>query len=614
MRAEDVVERLQDLGDAEVAGLGDVGRELAPELAEHLLPRDVAVRDLVELLLEVGREIVLDVALEEALEESGDQPALVLGDELLLLEPDIAAVAQHRKRRGVGGGTADAELLHLLDQRRLGVARRRLGEVLLDGDPVLGQPIADIHRRQAAVVVFLVAAPRFRHVVAAFLVDGEEAVEALDLPGGAQAHLLRRRAGVDVDRRPLELGRGHLAGDGALPDHLVETGLLRLEPDRGRMTRDVGRPDRLVRLLGVLGLRLVAARALRQVAVAVILRDHPADRRERLGRDVDAVGPHVGDVAVLVEPLRDLHGAGGGEAELPRRLLLQRRGGERCRRIAADRLGLDRRHRVGAGAERRLDGAGGGLVGDVEPAELGAVVTHRAGDEAGGRRGLEGDLDAPVFLRLEQLDLALAVADQPQRDRLHPAGGAGAGKLPPQDRRQREADEIVERAAGEIGVDQIAVDLARVPHRVEDRVLGDRVEDDALDRLVLDRALRAEHLEQVPGDRLALAVRVGGKDQPVGAVHRRGDLRQPLARLGVHLPMHREVVLGIDRAVLRRQIADVPVGRDHLIARAQVLVDGLGLGRRFDDDDFHGCLGMAWVSGFGPVRWGHCGGIPSTPP
>ena len=112
VRAEQLVQRLQHLGDAEVVGLGDVGRELPPELAEHLLPGDVAVRDLVELLLEVGGEVVFDIALEEALEEGGDQPALVLGDELLLLEPDIAAVAEHGERRGVGGGPADAELLH----------------------------------------------------------------------------------------------------------------------------------------------------------------------------------------------------------------------------------------------------------------------------------------------------------------------------------------------------------------------------------------------------------------------------------------------------------------------------------------------------------------------
>jgi hypothetical protein len=36
-------------------------------------------------------------------------------------------------------------------------------------------------------------------------------------------------AGVDIDRRALELGGGHLASDGTLPDQLIEPGLLPLE-------------------------------------------------------------------------------------------------------------------------------------------------------------------------------------------------------------------------------------------------------------------------------------------------------------------------------------------------------------------------------------------------
>jgi hypothetical protein len=66
-----------------------------------------------------------------------------------------------------------------------------------------------------------------------------------------------------------------------------------------------------------------------------------------------------------------------------------------------------------------------------------------------------------------------------------------------------------------------------------------------------------------------------------------GDVGQALGRLGVDLPAHREVVVGLHRAVLRRQVADVAVGGQDRIVRAQVLVDGLGLGRALDDDDVH---------------------------
>ena len=61
----------------------------------------------------------------------------------------------------------------------------------------------------------------------------------------------------------------------------------------------------------------------------------------------------------------------------------------------------------------------------------------------------------------EFLDLQLAVADEPQRHRLHAAGRTRARQLAPQHRREREADEVIERAAGEVGVDQRARRSAR---------------------------------------------------------------------------------------------------------------------------------------------------------
>jgi D-lyxose ketol-isomerase len=63
----------------------------------------------------------------------------------------------------------------------------------------------------------------------------------------------------------------------------------------------------------------------------------------------------------------------------------------------------------------------------------------------------------------EAFDLALALDDHAQRDRLDAARRLGAGQLAPQHRREREADQIIERAAGAIGVDQIGIELARMP-------------------------------------------------------------------------------------------------------------------------------------------------------
>ena len=132
------------------------------------------------------------------------------------------------------------------------------------------------------------------------------------------------------------------------------------------------------------------------------------------------------------------------------------------------------------------------------------------------------------------------------------------------------------------------VDDARILHGVRDRLLGDGVEHHALDRMGLDRVLLLERFEHVPGDRLAFAVRVGGEDQLAGTFERAGDVGQALCRLWIDLPQHAEVGRGIDRAVLGRQVAHVAERRQHLVARAKILVDGLGFGRRFNDDNVHG--------------------------
>jgi hypothetical protein len=69
---------------------------------------------------------------------------------------------------------------------------------------------------------------------------------------------------------------------------------------------------------------------------------------------------------------------------------------------------------------------GGGLVGQgewlaVDPDELGGERV------AGGRR--EDRLDRPVLARGERLDLALALHDQTDRDRLHATGRQPAADL-----------------------------------------------------------------------------------------------------------------------------------------------------------------------------------------
>src|SRR5262249_25012435 len=134
-------------------------------------------------------------------------------------------------------------------------------------------------------------------------------------------------------------GGFHLARDHAQPNELVEPRLVVIEKrfHLARSAPDVGWPDRLVRLLRVLCLALVLARRGRHIVAAVTAADQAAGGGERLLRDVDAVGAHIGneadglavDVDAFIESLRDAHGVGGREPELAACFLLQSLGGGR---------------------------------------------------------------------------------------------------------------------------------------------------------------------------------------------------------------------------------------------------------------------------------------------
>ena len=205
--------------------------------------------------------------------------------------------------------------------------------------------------------------------------------------------------------------------------------------------------------------------------------------------------------------------------------------------------------------------------------------------------------DVRVFLGDEAFDFVFASADEPERHRLHAACGTRARQLAPQDRREIEADEVIERAAGEIGVDQVGVDLARIGHRIEHRLLGDGIEDHALDGLVADRLLAPEKVEHMPGDGLALAIGVGREEERVGFLDRVGNVVDALGRGRIHFPGHGEVIVRLHRPILGRQVADMAEGGQHLVARAEIFVDCLRLCGRFDDDDVHYFLPAGTISG-----------------
>src|SRR3546814_170787 len=111
--------------------------------------------------------------------------------------------------------------------------------------------------------------------------------------------------------------------------------------------------------------------------------------------------------------------------------------------------------------------------------------------------------------------------------------------------------------------------------------------DDALDVDVVEQPALAQDLLDMPRNRLAFAVRVGGEVEGVGTLQRIGDRADRPFGAIVDLPVHFEVRVRAHRAVPGRQVAHMAVGGEDGIIAAKILVDGLRLGRRFDDNDIH---------------------------
>ena len=114
--------------------------------------------------------------------------------------------------------------------------------------------------------------------------------------------------------------------------------------------------------------------------------------------------------------------------------------------------------------------------------------------------------------------------DKSHGDRLHAARRLGEwADLLPQHFGDGVAVEPIEDATGLLRIDEFHVDVAGVGDGLADRVLGDLVEDHAA-----DRDLGAQHLHEVPGDGLALAVLVRSEQECVGVLESLLQIRDGL--------------------------------------------------------------------------------------
>src|SRR5699024_8004276 len=153
-------------------------------------------------------------------------------------------------------GAADAAVLEGADEGGLRVPRGRGGGVAVRDELPGLQALALLHLRQALVRALVGVVP-VAAGLAALLVRGAGGAEGARGAGGAERRGATVRLPQQLHGRGGALGVGHLGGDGALPDQLVETELVARElPGHlgGRAEVITRGTDRLVRLLRGLGL------------------------------------------------------------------------------------------------------------------------------------------------------------------------------------------------------------------------------------------------------------------------------------------------------------------------------------------------------------------------
>ena len=552
--------------------------KVSVKFPQHALPGRGALLHGVQLLLHMGGEFQIGDVGEFFLHQRRHHPAQVGDVEVLALLHDILPVQDSGHGGGVGGGPADALLLHSPDQRGVGVMGRGLGEVLVPGEILQRQDLPLPQGRQGRFLLFLL-------LVLALLVHSGVAGEFQ--AGGAGAETVS--GGVDLHRDAVIHGVGHLAGHVAAPDQLVEPVLLSGQVFFELLRRPfhIAGADGLMGILGV-GLGLVAVGLRGIVVLAVAAENKALCGGDGLLGDPQGVGTHVGDQAhgalpldihALVELLGDGHGPPGRHGELPGRLLLHGGGGERGRGAA-----------LFVGALDALDSEGGvfrlpnhriHLFCGFQ-LRLFAILTVIAGGKGDLLQVVAQEVcvQGPVLLRLEGLDLPVPVIHHPGSHGLYPPGGEPAADLLPQQGAELVTHDPVQDTAGLLGIHQVLIDVPGLLDTLLNHLLGDLVKGHPPGLLVR----QVQKLLQMPGNGLALPVRVGGKVDHVGVFCgflQGGDnvllaLDGLIDRLEIVLQVHAQHALG--------QVPQMAHAGGDLEILAQIFPDGFGLRRRLHDD------------------------------
>ena len=587
------------------------------EVGGHLL---FATCDLVEVLFHERGEVVVDVVTEVLLKETDDGESLERRDQSRALLANVAPILNGRDDRRVRRRPADAEFLESLHETRLGVPGRglRLMHRRVHGDRVEDLPFAEFGKMPLLVVSGGVG------IVDVLDIGLQEAGEQ-DGPAGR-----RELTSTPADRRgtaypklqALTLRVLHLAGDGALPDQVVEPGLIGSGPERtGDGLRVLepftGGPDRLMGFLRTFRLLAVEAGRVGQVLLAETICNEGAGRGERRPRQIRRVGAHVGDEPTLVKTLGSGHRSPCSETELASGFLLQGGRAERCVRSTRVRLAFDGNDGERCSAELVGERVGCSRFEDESVFSWDpCLVEVLAGSDPLTINRDELGFESAVFsVRGERAGYTgvrrcdereprpLALDDDPRCGRLDPPGREASLDLAPQHRGDLVSEESIEDAPGFLGRHDLLIELSGVIDGFLNRVRGDLVEHHAV-----DGHLRLQDLQQVPGNRLTLPVLVGREVQSVGTLHLLAQRRHLFLGVGGDDIHRREAVLDVDAEParlprvlpgvghftdLRWDVADVTDGGFDDEVVSEVAADRPGFRRGLNDDEVFRHEGVA---------------------
>ena len=195
-----------------------------------------------------------------------------------------------------------------------------------------GQCLVPVNPRQNAAVILLVGLAGIAGGIPALLIDGPIAVKNNDAATGTHGDVAGPVA--DIDTCLIKFCGLHLAGDGPLPDQVIEARLIMVEIAAHRVWRAfrVSRADCFMRFLRICGSCAIGPRCGWQIIVAEPLADFIAHRGNSFAAKLHAICPHIGDQAggfrpdidPFIQLLGHLHGAAGRKAKLARGFLLQR--------------------------------------------------------------------------------------------------------------------------------------------------------------------------------------------------------------------------------------------------------------------------------------------------